>query len=226
VATAELQSLGVAPNLQVVNPLVDRHLQEFGLDRLKVPIATSRGIAAQAIADGVAAGDSMLGIAKRLQAVGATDKGWRAMMIARTEVVRSQNVTRELSWGASGLPLHKRWLSALGEQVRESHKDLHNKTVPQKDLFEFNPGLIPFKSGKTSVPGNSGVGAHDINCRCTATAFDPEHGKEAVIYESAGHLAAIKSAEDVRQPWEKEAFKIISTYYASVEDRTMEILGV
>lgn len=159
-----MAALGLEPGFGAVNPLIESHVSDFGLNRLAVPIGTSKTIANQAIIAGINNRESIGEIAARLRAVGATNSGYRSRLIARTEVVRSANVGRELSWKASQLPLVKRWISGLTETTRESHAALHMKTVKLNESFTFNAGLSPFRDGSPSVPGTTGVAAHDCNC--------------------------------------------------------------
>ena len=226
IAASELSALGVTPAWDVVNPLIEDHVREFGLDRLKVPIGTSRALASAEIQAGIMNFESIGEIASRLEAAGATDQTWRSVMIARTETVRSTNLAREVSWRSSGLPgLKKKWLSGLTPTTRASHAALHGKIVGLQEVFEFSPGLEPGKAGSTTSPGSSGVAAHDINCVCTTIAFDPEHGK-AIDFGSDEHLGRMKAFDAQQGPWEAEATKVISDFYAGIEKATMDILGV
>jgi hypothetical protein len=224
ISAKELTALGLEPGFGAVNPLIETHLADFGLNRLAVPIGTSRTIANQAIIAGINNRESIGEIAARLRAVGATNSGYRSRLIARTEVVRSANVGRELSWRASQLPLVKRWISGLTETTRESHAALHMKTVPLNESFQFNAGLSPFRDGSPSVPGTSGVAAHDIQCICSSTAFDPEHKKRAFDFGSQDHVLWQKAIDEERRPWELAATKILEGYFDDINRETERIL--
>lgn len=226
IAAEELAALGVDAGFQVINPLIQDHVREFGLERLSVPIGTSQAAAASAIELGIAGGESIGEIARRLISVGTTDQGWRARMIARTEIVRSANIARVASWEGSGLPgLKKQWLSALTADTRGSHAALHNNKVDLGAVFTFSGALEPGIAATTQSPGDTGVAAHDINCICSTIAFDPEHGK-ALTFGGPEHIARMKSFDQLRDPWEKQAVKDIEAFYKEIEKATLEILGV
>lgn len=226
IAADELAALGISPEWHVINPLINTHLQEFGLDRLKIPIGTSRAAAAEAIQAGISVGEGIGPIARRLVTIGATDSGYRARLIARTEVVRSANMGRQISWKASGLPgLRKRWLSALSSTTRDSHRALHNKTVPLDGRFEFDASLSPGVPGSASVPGDATHVAHAANCKCSSTAYDPEHGK-AIEFGGPEHVAIAKARDGEAISWEQEAVPLIVKYYNNITDETLRILGI
>jgi len=220
-----LAALGLEPGFGAINPLIEDHLRDFGLNRLVIPIGTSRDIANQAIIAGINNRESISEIAERLREAGVTNSGYRSRMIARTEVVRSANVARELSWKASQLPLVKRWISGLTETTRESHAALHMKTIPLNEVFIFNAGLSPFKAGTTSVPGNSGVAAHSINCICSSTAFDPDHKKAMFDFGSQEHVLWQKARDEERMPWELAAAKILEAYFDNINQETQRIIA-
>ena len=87
----------------------------------------------------------------------------RAMTIATTETTRLANHAANAAYNTaeeSGIKVEKMWLSARDEAVRDAHRDLDGTTIPSGAQFT--------KSGATAdAPGLFGVGALDINCRCT-----------------------------------------------------------
>jgi HK97 family phage portal protein len=84
----------------------------------------------------------------------------RAEMVARTEVIGAYNGGLQEGWDQSGLEGQKVWLAALDQRTRESHREAHGQMVDLSDNFEV--GGVP-----TMGPGQSGVAAEDINCRCS-----------------------------------------------------------
>ena len=87
----------------------------------------------------------------------------RAMTIATTETTRLANHAANAAYNTaeeSGIKVEKMWLSARDEAVRDAHRDLDGTTIPSGAQFT--------KNGATAdAPGLFGVGALDINCRCT-----------------------------------------------------------
>ena len=87
----------------------------------------------------------------------------RAMTIATTETTRLANHAANAAYNQaeeSGIKVEKMWLSARDEAVREAHRDLDGTKVPSAAKFSY-------QGATADAPGLFGVGALDINCRCT-----------------------------------------------------------
>lgn len=84
----------------------------------------------------------------------------RAEMVARTEIIGAYNGGLETGWQQSGLEGQKVWLAALDQRTRETHREAHGQMVGLND--EFSVGGV-----STKGPGQTGVAAEDINCRCS-----------------------------------------------------------
>jgi len=87
----------------------------------------------------------------------------RALTIARTESTRVANTAANMAFqeaADTGLVIQKQWLSARDGNVRDSHTKLDGQKVNQAGQFSFN-------GATADAPGLFGVGALDINCRCT-----------------------------------------------------------
>lgn len=87
----------------------------------------------------------------------------RALTIARTETGRlSTTGTNEAIQQAQalGVSVEREWVTARDEAVRPSHRALDGDKTTALDPWTF-PSGIP-----TQGPGQSGVAAEDINCRC------------------------------------------------------------
>jgi HK97 family phage portal protein len=88
----------------------------------------------------------------------------RAMIIARTEATRVSNQGAADAYrkaDALGVKVQKQWLSSRDALVRDSHIKL-DSSEPIPVGAEFASG-----GGSADVPGGFGIGAEDINCRCT-----------------------------------------------------------
>jgi uncharacterized protein with gpF-like domain len=96
----------------------------------------------------------------------------RAEMIARTEVLGAYNGGLEEGFRQSGNVVSKVWLSALDDRTRETHLAMHDQTVPVGEDFESPDG------GTTKAPGQFGIAAEDINCRCSMEAIVGVPGPE------------------------------------------------
>ena len=88
----------------------------------------------------------------------------RAMIIARTEATRVSNQGAADAYrkaDALGVKVQKQWLSSRDALVRDSHIEL-DASDPIPPGAQFASG-----GGSADVPGGFGIGAEDINCRCT-----------------------------------------------------------
>jgi uncharacterized protein with gpF-like domain len=91
--------------------------------------------------------------------------------IVRTEAHRIQEAATLASAQHAteqGVVMLKKWNSLHDEKVRRTaaanHRAMDGQEVRADEDFELRPG-----GGKGKAPGNTGVAAHDINCRCFAT---------------------------------------------------------
>jgi hypothetical protein len=87
---------------------------------------------------------------------------WKAMRIARTEVVNASNEGVKI--GASELPGNKKkvWISTFDSRSREDHMAMDGVEVPMGDMFTLPSG------SQLEYPGDSanGMPGDVINCRC------------------------------------------------------------
>ncbi|PDO11584.1 MAG: hypothetical protein BLM47_00130 [Candidatus Reconcilbacillus cellulovorans] len=91
--------------------------------------------------------------------------------IVRTEAHRIQEAATLASAQhahAQGVVMMKKWNSLHDEKVRHTaaanHRLMDGQEVPVDEDFELLPS-----GGRGKAPGNTGVAAHDINCRCFTT---------------------------------------------------------
>ena len=124
------------------------------------------------ITNGLLNGDRMSSMARRIAT--SVDNNYRkSVNIARTEVHRvreagHQDAAKELNSvigeGTTSLQMVKTWRSMKDSRVRKTSKANHRKmdgvTIPVDEYFDLGHGV------KTKAPGQSGVAAHDCNCRC------------------------------------------------------------
>jgi Uncharacterized protein, homolog of phage Mu protein gp30 len=108
--------------------------------------------------------------------------------IVRTEAHRIQEAATLASAqraNAQGVIMLKRWNSLHDEKVRHTrqanHRLMDGQEVRVDEDFELRPA-----GGKGAAPGNTGVAAHDINCRCFATYRIAEIQKKQ--YEELANL--------------------------------------
>lgn len=115
---------------------------------------------------GVSAGDSIDEIAASVAGVFNTERDYRSLRIAQTEVIASLNQGALEAYEDNEMVEKKGWLPAYDEATRDSHIDAGHRygvrgAIPLHEDFVLS-------SGATGAgPGQTGVAAEDINCRCS-----------------------------------------------------------
>ena len=117
------------------------------------------------LAQGLALGESIDLIERRIQSEMVYTSVWQARRIARTETLRTANWGR---WQAAqqavnehGIPVKKEWITTNDERTRDMHAAMSGQRVKYDEDF-----VLP--NGETArFPLDSGLSAENvINCRC------------------------------------------------------------
>ena len=83
---------------------------------------------------------------------------YRAVRIARTEVMSASNMSSHAGAQATGLDLDKEWISFIDDKTRDTHVALNGTKIGMNELF----------SNGLEMPGDvTGDKEEVINCRCT-----------------------------------------------------------
>jgi len=90
----------------------------------------------------------------------------------------------------TGLELRKRWLSALDDRVRDSHRKVHGETIPYEDDFELVGGSGP---GPGLIEGDDEEG-EVINCRCTLV-----YGEDLELTRAVAEVAKVAVVPGIRE---------------------------
>lgn len=162
-AEGALRELGVDVAFNMRNPLVRRLLEKHAGERIRDINDTTRAQLREELAAGIAAGEGVDGLKKRVEEVFEAAEGYRAERIARTEGVGLSNAANVAAWGQSGVVEGKEWLSVRDGATRDSHRELDGQTVGLTEPF-----TVPSNGRKAQHPGGFGVAEEDIQCRCTA----------------------------------------------------------
>jgi HK97 family phage portal protein len=172
---AALADLGLSNAFNMLNPLVTDHLREVAGDRIGGMVTdTTREALRATLAEGVAAGEGIRELAARVGQVFEDADSWRAITIARTEVVRSANFSTFTAYDQAGIVKEKQWVSTPDDRTRDAHTALHGQQRPIDSPFEIG--------GATAMyPGDFGVAELDINCRCTISAVIGEPKSAEVL---------------------------------------------
>ena len=141
-------------------PLDPDYLGAMSMKLTNIPaqiVGTIKKQLDEAITAGIAAGESVVEISDRVRHVYNMAHS-RALTIARTEAGSAISHGKFLTMKKNGVKKHK-WITALDEEVRDSHSSLHGKVALIGDKF---PGSSLKYQGDSSAPAKE-----VINCRCT-----------------------------------------------------------
>jgi SPP1 gp7 family putative phage head morphogenesis protein len=127
-------------------------------EEVKFIQTTTKEAIKRAVDSGIADGESMVKIAKRIREQFDVWEGgtgvYRSMMIARTEVHAAAGYGMHESARQSGVAQEKAWLDAGDDRVRPAH------------ISNTAQGWIRFEDSYQNGAMFPGDGTDDINCRC------------------------------------------------------------
>ncbi len=158
-----LDDLGLAMAFDVYDPGVIRFLEARSQRFATQVLETTWNELKASLGDGIAAGESIPELAKRVDEVMGDRIRSSATVIARTETIGAANGATLLAWQQSNVVKGKEWLAALDERTRETHIAAHGQRVGINELFTVGNGRGP-------SPGQIGLPEEDIQCRCTMLA--------------------------------------------------------
>jgi hypothetical protein len=129
-------------------------------------VETVKGLIQKVLPTALEEGQSIPQIAKLLESTLKSEMAninkWRAVRIARTEVIGASNGGSFQAAMSTGLQLKKSWLTG-GKNIRDTHieAELVNKSIPLQNDFLVGGMLGQF-------PGDPRLGSSEvINCKCT-----------------------------------------------------------
>lgn len=124
---------------------------------------------------GVAVGEGIPQLSKRIEGLFAQTYAKRAQTVARTEVISAYNGSvytagRNLPPGIVGA---REWLSTPGPRTRATHVAAHGQVRTGDEKFQVG-------SAELKYPGDPGGGSAKevVNCRCALTLLTPEEVRE------------------------------------------------
>ena len=160
----------------IQNPISGLTLNERLQERRREIIINCKS----SITQGLIQGDGYIDMAKRLTATFEGDI-IKANRVAQTEAHRAHMAGRTYAIeeaAKKGIPIMKVWDSALDEATRPAHQELDGKKVKWDEDFHSSAG------GVGPSPGQMGVAADDVNCRCSVRAeipgFEPEERRARI----------------------------------------------
>ncbi len=120
-----------------LNAIIQKYIFDVVADAVTKVTKFTKEILKHVIGEGVARGESLLKIAKRIENVytGDFDKN-RSITIARTEVISASNYGNHMGAKATGLPLEKEWVAVLDSRTRDDHADAHGQVRDIDDYYD------------------------------------------------------------------------------------------
>lgn len=167
-------SLSYGIDFDLSAPFV-REFIEARTNQLSGPVTQTTYEAIQReLADGVAEGESIEDLAKRIRGLFEETYANRAVTIARTEVISAYNGAA--SMGAAQLPSDvvagQEWIATRDGRTREQHADADGQLVAIGAAFDVGGAQLAY-------PGDPAGGASQtVNCRCTVGFLTPEEFAE------------------------------------------------
>jgi len=129
------------------------YIDTKGGDKIDDIGATTKDKLQHAIFAGVEQEEGIPDIAKRVADVYDGFEGYRATMIARSEVVDASNQASLAQAREAGSTLDLMWVATNDDRTREEHAEMDGVTVAYDQEFDCADG--------TTMPGEA------VNCRCT-----------------------------------------------------------
>lgn len=160
-----LDELGLSLAFDVAQPRVARFIEQRAQRFAEEVNQTTWDELRKSLSQALEAGEGLVKIVERVEAIMAERIRSSGETIARTEVVGASNGGALEAYRQSGAVQKKTWLSALEpNRTRESHVEAHMRyqaePIPLDEDFEVGGGAGPH-------PGAIGLPEEDINCLCT-----------------------------------------------------------
>jgi hypothetical protein len=135
----------------------------FSVESRKQALKIIRAILEISVTEGWSAEQTAREIRKALVKDGITINQWRALRIARTEVIAASNQGAMIGARAVDVPLQKYWIPTYDERTRDTHLPMEQQNPKEMDEAFLVGGVWP-----AECPGDPDLPAEEvINCRCT-----------------------------------------------------------
>lgn len=138
-------------------------LDTEGAKRVVGVLDTTRQAIRKELTAGVAAGESIFQLTKRLDAMYGDFGKIRAERIARTEVQTAAAIGGQTAAKATNLPLIKEWLSTRDNRVRDSHEATNGQKRPMNEPYSVSGYSMMYPCDSTLGAPASEI----IQCRCS-----------------------------------------------------------
>jgi SPP1 gp7 family putative phage head morphogenesis protein len=151
------------------SPAVINYLSKRAF-KFSTPVThTTNKLLADALGEGIGAGESIPKLQKRIEDIFGEMKKSRCEMIARSETIRATNDASEESYKESGVVEGKRWLAALDERTCEFCDQMNGEVVELGKSFADMGDTFVGRDGGTLPIDYETVDHPPLHpaCRCT-----------------------------------------------------------
>lgn len=164
-----LDDLGVYGSLSLATSRALQFLDRHGLSLVREINNTTRDELREQLTEGLALGEGIDPLRRRVQSVFTRASTTRAEMIARTEIIRATNfASNEAYLQSKGIVVRKEWLAERDERTCPFCLDIDGKTISVEKIF-FKKGDTINAKGQSYTVELLDVGYPPLHpgCRCT-----------------------------------------------------------
>lgn len=211
---------------------INKFIRRFSGDLIRGPISDTtkeqiRSVLQEVLEDGADIKET----ARRIAEVFDFNEA-RGKVIARTEIIRASNYANYAAQANSGLVDQREWISTYDDRTRDSHQALDGQIVAIDKPFVIPEGQM--NAGAAAVaPGDFGIAAEDIQCRCTTAPviedvpddFDSENLSAKAAQRVADKEAYWKRFDERAIDWEQEALPLIADAFEAQKRAVLAALG-
>jgi hypothetical protein len=167
IGSEKLQEVKVGGQIDITTPAMVRFFNEDTASLVKGINKTTRKQLAKAIAEGFQLGESIDKIKNRVRNVYDNASKNRALMIARTETLRSSNFAAAQAFLQSGVVTGKEWLTTKDGRQDFACDELDGKIVDVNKDFVDKDSNITVGDDTLKIEADVGYPPLHTNCRCT-----------------------------------------------------------
>lgn len=149
--------------LQFVSTRATKKIISVTSSSREIAKAIIRATLEQTLDEGLGADATARAIRKNLVKQGIEMNQWRALRIARTEVMSASNIGTHAAAQATNLPMDKYWIATYDNRTRDTHRVMEEQNPrPMEEPFLVG-GVWP-----AETPHDPDLPPEEvINCRCT-----------------------------------------------------------
>lgn len=160
VADLAKDELGVSFGFNVKDPHVIRAIEAQVQSFAEEVNDTTWNLLRDSLTEGIANGESIDDLAKRVDAVMGDRIRSSREVIARTETTKASTSGTLESWRQSGVVTGKEWVASLDKRTRETHVAAHGQVVGLDELFTVG-------AATGTGPGQMSSARESVQCRCS-----------------------------------------------------------